>query len=291
MHPTIMFGMGKVKIRTMCQLSFFCPNGSSTDPAKILISCQWGEGRRRLLAAEKHRLLYMDNDRPLSMAPYIGELLDAGIPLLVYNGDRDMTTNMVGTEMVLNTRLEWHGKGKWQDAPRGMWKSGFMTSDEYTSGWAKELSGLTFVVVYNSGHMVPYNVPGPAYDLLVRFLTSKSFIDLELPQVRSSDLVKPRQVEWMHPYPTGLSGYIHSFNDTSDLSVGREGTVVGTPVNTHLGVAWLSIVIGLLMAFVAGLVVAVMGMYALQRRHRRRQGKGGYTSVPDSTEDSMVQLK
>jgi hypothetical protein len=56
--------------------------------------CQWGEGRRRHLM-EKHRQLYMDNDKPLSMAPYIGELLDAGIPLLVYNGDRDMTTNMV----------------------------------------------------------------------------------------------------------------------------------------------------------------------------------------------------
>jgi hypothetical protein len=92
---------------------------------------------------------------PLSMAPYIGELLDAGIPLLVYNGDRDMTTNMVGSEMVLNTRLEWHGKGEWQDAPRGMWKTDYMTKNEYTGGWAKELGGLTFVVVYNSDHASP----------------------------------------------------------------------------------------------------------------------------------------
>jgi hypothetical protein len=87
------------------------------------------------------------------MAPYIGELLDAGIPLLVYNGDRDMTTNMVGTEMVLNTRLEWRGKEGWQDAPRGLWKTDYRTATEYTGGWAKEHGGLTFVVVYNSGHM------------------------------------------------------------------------------------------------------------------------------------------
>ena len=122
--------------------------------------CQWGEGRRRLTGshnndfrrlAEHHRRLYMDNDKPLSMAPYVGELLDAGIPLLVYNGDRDMTTNMVGTEMVLNTRLEWHGKDQWLDAPRGLWKT-----NDYPSGWAKELDGLTYAVVYNSGHMVPY---------------------------------------------------------------------------------------------------------------------------------------
>lgn len=112
--------------------------------------CQWGEGRRRHLM-EKHRQLYMDEDKPLSMAPYIGELLDAGIPMLVYNGDRDMTTNMVGSEVVLNHRLEWHGKDNWLDAPRGLWKT-----DGYPSGWAKEYGNLTFAVVYNSGHMVPY---------------------------------------------------------------------------------------------------------------------------------------
>jgi hypothetical protein len=232
----------------------------------------------------------MDNDRPLSMAPYIGELLDAGIPLLVYNGDRDMTTNMVGTEMVLNTRLEWHGKEMWQDAPRGLWKTDYMTASEYTGGWAKEYGGLTFVVVYNSGHMVPYNVPGPAYDLLVRFLTSKSFIDVELTRVRSSDSVQPRPLEWMHPYPTGTSEYVHSFNDTSDisLSLGDDATdSVTTPIDSRPG---RGIVVGHLMAFVAGLVVAVFGMHFWQGRNRRRKEKVGYAPVPDSTGDDMVQL-
>ena len=111
--------------------------------------CQWGEGRRRQLM-EQTRRLYMDNDVPITMAPYLAELLDAGLPLLIYNGDRDMTTNMVGTELVLNG-LEWHGKEAWLDAPRGLWKT-----NNYPSGWAKEHDGLTFAVVYNSGHMVPY---------------------------------------------------------------------------------------------------------------------------------------
>jgi hypothetical protein len=235
----------------------------------------------------------MDNDRPLSMAPYIGELLDAGIPLLVYNGDRDMTTNMVGTEMVLNTRLEWRGRGEWEDAPRGMWKMGLATPDEYAAGWAKELGGLTFVVVYNSGHMVPYNVPGPAYDLLVRFLTSRSFIDVELPRVRSSSYTaKSRPVEWMHPYPTGATGYVRSFDDTPDVSPGIEAGVVvaPAPADTHPGRARPSMVGGLAMAFVAGLAVAVLGMHVLRGRDRRRRGKGGYHPVPDSTDETSVQL-
>ena len=94
------------------------------------------------------RQLYMQEDRPFSVVPYLADLLDAGIPVVVYNGDRDMTTNMVGTELLLN-QMEWGGKEGWLDAPRGLWKV-----DEYPAGWAKEYNGLSFVVVYNSGHMV-----------------------------------------------------------------------------------------------------------------------------------------
>jgi hypothetical protein len=120
--------------------------------------CQAGSGRRRLLSSGnsttasssdiRGRKLYMDNDRPLSVVPYIGSLVDAGIPMIVYNGDRDMTTNMVGSELSLNA-MEWSGKNEWLNAPRGLWKV-----DGYPGGWAKEYKGLTYVVVYNSGHMV-----------------------------------------------------------------------------------------------------------------------------------------
>ena len=120
----------------------------------------------------------MDNDRPLSVVPYIAELVDEGIPVIVYNGDRDMTTNMVGTELALNA-MKWSGEKEWLDAKRGLWMA-----DNYQAGWAKELNNLTFVVVYNSGHMVPYNRPVPAFDLLTRLLTHKSFIDEEMPLVR-----------------------------------------------------------------------------------------------------------
>jgi hypothetical protein len=140
--------------------------------------CRWGEGRRRL-SFQEHRYLYMDNDRPLSVVPYIADLLDGGIPVLVYNGDRDMTTNMVGTELALND-MDWTGKDSWLEAKRGLW---MVNNSE--AGWSKEYENLSFVVVYNSGHMVPYNQPGPAFDLLTRFLVKTSFIDVELPQIRT----------------------------------------------------------------------------------------------------------
>ena len=130
----------------------------------------------------------MDNDRPFDVSPYIAELLDDGIPVMVYNGDRDMTTNMVGSELILN-QMEWKGKDEWLDAPRGLWKT-----DDYPSGWSKEHEGLTFVVVYNSGHMVPYNQPGPAFDLVTRFLSRESFMDVDLPTFRFEPIDETTQI-------------------------------------------------------------------------------------------------
>jgi hypothetical protein len=143
---------------------------------KMWHGCGAGAGRRRL--AEQQRQLYMDNDRPVSVVPYIADLLERDVPVLIYNGDRDMTTNMVGTELALNA-MNWTGAAQWADARRGLW----MVNNSQ-GGWSKELGNLKFVTVYNSGHMVPYNVPEPAFDLLNRLLTNATFVDIALPQVR-----------------------------------------------------------------------------------------------------------
>jgi carboxypeptidase C (cathepsin A) len=96
-----------------------------------------------------HRKLYLENDRPIDVTPYVGDLLDADIPVLVYNGDRDMTTNVVGSELLLNG-IDWKGKDEWLDADRGVWMVENVKGGE--GGWAKEYMALKFVVIYNSGH-------------------------------------------------------------------------------------------------------------------------------------------
>ena len=49
-----------------------------------------------------HRSLFLlDDDEPQSTAPYLATLMDdAGIRVLVYNGDRDLSTNSAGTIML-----------------------------------------------------------------------------------------------------------------------------------------------------------------------------------------------
>jgi hypothetical protein len=219
--------------------------------------CRWGEGRRRQLSAaaprmlqqQDHRHLYMDNDRPLSVVPYIADLLEGGIPVLVYNGDRDMTTNMVGTELSLND-MDWTGKDKWLDAKRGLW----MVNDT-EAGWSKEYGDLYFVVVYNSGHMVPYNQPGPAFDLLTRFLVKESYMDVELPQIRA----KPDA-------QTLLEGLMTT-TDALELNSSETHHSLETYGHNPLMV-------------VASFLVGVICTLFLVRRQQQQQQRG-YQSVPN----------
>jgi hypothetical protein len=211
--------------------------------------CRWGEGRRKLLLQEGHRHLFMDEDRPISVAPYIADLLDGGIPVLVYNGDRDMTTNMVGTELTLND-MDWKGKDAWLDANRGLW---MVNGTE--AGWSKEYENLSFVVVYNSGHMVPYNQPGPAFDLLTRFLIQESFIDKELPQIRT----KPNAASLL------LLGSMSS--TTTDALVSNSSTLTFSNLHGR----WDSPLVA-----AASFLVGVVCTLFLVRGRRR-----GYQSVPN----------
>jgi carboxypeptidase C (cathepsin A) len=121
--------------------------------------CIPGAGRRRLNRREKveqnrgvmRRLIasLLENDRPESTVPYIAELLDGGVRVMAYNGDRDLSCNAAGTEKLLND-MQWSGADDWYATKRGLW-----TVNNEPAGYGKSLKGLDFVVVYNSGHLVP----------------------------------------------------------------------------------------------------------------------------------------
>ena len=53
--------------------------------------------------------------------------------------------------------------------------------DKEVAGYSKRLGGLEFVVVLNSGHLVPFNQPVVALNLIARFVQGKSFSDMSLP--------------------------------------------------------------------------------------------------------------
>ena len=149
--------------------------------------CIPGAGRRRRMKKGKEELpgqSLLAHDEPETMAPYLAELLDAGIRVLIYNGDRDLTTCAQGSEMVLN-KMKWSGEEEWPTADRGLW----MVNDE-VAGYSKNLDGLQFVVVYNAGHLLPNSNPKQALDLITRFVTDRQFLDIPLPSFGTKKAAK-----------------------------------------------------------------------------------------------------
>jgi Serine carboxypeptidase len=165
-------------------------------PKRQWLECMPGAGRRRLeeedTEEDESNLLpgqiLLAHDRPISVVPYVAELLDeAGINVLIYNGDRDMTTNSVGSERLLDA-MAWQGAEGWADSKqyeRGM----YLPFPETLGGYIKTYRNLQFLIVTGSGHLVPMNEPKIALDLITRFLGGKSFLDKALPAFD----VKPRQ--------------------------------------------------------------------------------------------------
>ncbi|CAB9499247.1 Pheromone-processing carboxypeptidase KEX1 [Seminavis robusta] len=140
--------------------------------------CIPGAGRR--LQEARRFLGLLENDQPMSTVPYLAEMLDGGVRVLIYNGDRDLSTNAQGSEMLLNG-MEWSGAEEWFTTPRGLWVNPKNSKDKTPAGYAKSLKGLDFVVIYNSGHLVPYNQPENALDLITRFIKNESYYDRPLP--------------------------------------------------------------------------------------------------------------
>lgn len=171
------------------------------EPHKDWSACMEGAGRRR----RRRRRLNEDNnddddydemdllpgqillahDQPISMAPYIATLLDeAKIRVLIYNGDRDLTTNAQGSERVLNA-MQWSGAEGWLDADhfkRGLW----FPFEKKFGGYIKSFQNLEFLVIANSGHLVPFNEDALALDLVTRFMGGKPYLDEDLPNFKVS---------------------------------------------------------------------------------------------------------
>jgi cathepsin A (carboxypeptidase C) len=75
-------------------------------------------------------------------SPFVADLLNNGIPGLMYAGDVDFVCNYLGNQAWTN-ELEWNHKADFQGAPAHDWNSG--------KGLARTANGLTFLQVYDAG--------------------------------------------------------------------------------------------------------------------------------------------
>ncbi|KAK7080870.1 hypothetical protein SK128_028085 [Halocaridina rubra] len=111
---------------------------------------------------------YLEEDIMKSVKPWIEELLD-NYKVMIYNGQLDVIIAYTLTENFLNT-LNWTRAQEFKDAPRYIWRV-----DNEVSGYVREVPGFVQVMIRNAGHMVPYDQPKWAFDMISRFTAEKSF--------------------------------------------------------------------------------------------------------------------
>lgn len=104
-------------------------------------------------------LYYLQNDILQSVAKWIEYIVDR-IRVTMYCGNLDFLAGPKGWENVLNN-LNHTGAAAYLAAPTTIWRV-----DGKVAGNTKVGGNLTHKVFYGAGHMVPFDKPAEAYDLI-----------------------------------------------------------------------------------------------------------------------------
>ena len=99
-----------------------------------------------------------------NLAGKIQAVLETGLRVLVYSGDKDFVCNWRGGEAWTNA-VTWSGQTEFQQAQYKDW-----LVNGKPAGQLKQYKNLQFLRVYEAGHMVPMDQPINALNMLQTFL-------------------------------------------------------------------------------------------------------------------------
>jgi len=108
-------------------------------------------------------------DREESFRFEIPLILAANITAVIYNGDLDLICNWIGGKIWLEG-MKWTGRDHFNKERMKTWKISGVAA-----GQAKTYQGLTFVRVFQAGHMVPHDQPVSALQILKNLVTGTPF--------------------------------------------------------------------------------------------------------------------
>ncbi|KAH7089319.1 Alpha/Beta hydrolase protein [Auriculariales sp. MPI-PUGE-AT-0066] len=117
---------------------------------------------------EVNQAFMFQGDGMHNSAALLPTLLDAGIRLMVYAGNADFMCNFMGNERWLDT-LEGHQYAdKFRVAKSKPWHT--LDSGKLVGRTRSVAGNITYVEVFDAGHMVPYDQPEAALDMIERWV-------------------------------------------------------------------------------------------------------------------------
>ena len=99
---------------------------------------------------------------------FLPELIEQ-IPVLLFSGAKDLICNHVGTEAMIEN-MSWNGGKGLEVSPGVLSAKQDWTFEGEPAGTWQSARNLTYVVFYNSSHMVPFDYPRRTRDMLDRFV-------------------------------------------------------------------------------------------------------------------------
>jgi cathepsin A (carboxypeptidase C) len=170
MSPYQMTGLNPYDIRKPCEVPPLCYDFSRVGDFLNLEST-----KQALHVDEQHSHawescnfginLKFHTDWMKDFSGYVADLLNDGIPALIYAGDVDYICNYLGNR-AWTLALPWKGAKAFSAATEHDWKG---------HGLARTAQGLTFLQVYDAGHMVPTDQPAVALDMIANFMHGGTF--------------------------------------------------------------------------------------------------------------------
>jgi cathepsin A (carboxypeptidase C) len=140
-------------IREKCNDPPLCYNFSNSDVYlnNATVQAKLGVSGRQWVECNKNVHTALLGDWNLNMASKISAVLESGLNVLVYSGDKDWVCNWRGGEAWTNA-VEWSGQSHFNTTSYKDW-----IVNGQAAGQLKKYNNLSFLRVYNAGHMVPMN--------------------------------------------------------------------------------------------------------------------------------------
>ena len=117
---------------------------------------------------------FMKEDVVQSVADELVEVIN-NYKVMLYNGQLDIIVAPVVTENFL-AKLNWKGVNSYLNAPKVQWKVN--RTDPEIAGYVKSVvkspqRQFHYVTVRNAGHILPFDKPREAQDLIRRFINNQ----------------------------------------------------------------------------------------------------------------------
>ncbi|EIM85643.1 alpha/beta-hydrolase [Stereum hirsutum FP-91666 SS1] len=193
------------------------------------------------------------------------------IPVMIFAGDKDFICNYVGLEAMIQN-LEWAGAKGLGEVETMNWSVGGRRAGTWV-----ESRGLTYAKIFNASHMVGFDLPHVAHDMILRFMgVNFSAIADGSARIPSSigDVSKP---VWVGLGEDAVAGAEDGTGAGSGGTVGAGGK---TPEQDKaMWEAYYNAGSAAIVLVIFAAIIAAFYWFRIRRR-RRGLGMGGSVGLP-----------